>query len=219
VMLAAYPDVFAGGAVIAGLPFASANTLPEALERMRGSGGPTKKGLARLAAAAADHAGPWPTLSVWHGTGDHVVVPANADAIVAQWRGLHGVPDAPERVETIDGHIRRVWIDSAGREVIEQYVVAGMGHGVPLDTRGAAGCGVAGPHMLEANICSTRRIAHSWGLTGEGAVRPAARPVPVIASSPPAFEREFVTPARSVQAKSNVATVIEDALRAAGLMR
>ncbi len=74
-------------------------------------------------------------------------------------------------------------------------------------------------HMLEANICSTRRIAHSWGLTGEGAVRPAARPVPAIATSPPAFERESVAPARSVQAKSNVATVIEDALRAAGLMR
>ncbi|MDP1910436.1 MAG: PHB depolymerase family esterase, partial [Hyphomicrobium sp.] len=34
VMLATYPDLFAGGAVIAGLPFASARTLPEALERM-----------------------------------------------------------------------------------------------------------------------------------------------------------------------------------------
>ena len=36
VMLATYPDVFAGGAVIAGLPFGTAHSVPEAFDRMRG---------------------------------------------------------------------------------------------------------------------------------------------------------------------------------------
>ena len=53
VMLASYPDVFAGGAIIAGLPFASANTLPAALERMRGEGSPSRRELAARAGGAS----------------------------------------------------------------------------------------------------------------------------------------------------------------------
>ena len=165
VMLAAYPDLFAGGAIIAGLPFASANTLPDALERMRGTGGPPRRELADLARAAAPDRGPVPTLSVWHGTRDHIVAPANAIAIVDQWRDLHGVGDVSAKVDRVDGHRRETWRDGQGRAVIERYDIAGMGHGTPLDTRGSESCGTAGPHMLEANICSTRRIAEGWGLT------------------------------------------------------
>lgn len=39
-MLASYPEVFKGGAIIAGLPYGSAKTVPEAFDRMRGHGGP-----------------------------------------------------------------------------------------------------------------------------------------------------------------------------------
>ena len=45
VMLAAYPELFAGGAIIAGLPFAVAEGVPEALERMRGQGMPSRGAL------------------------------------------------------------------------------------------------------------------------------------------------------------------------------
>ncbi len=38
VMLATYPEISAGGAVIAGLPFRIANSVPEAFDRMRGLG-------------------------------------------------------------------------------------------------------------------------------------------------------------------------------------
>lgn len=216
VMLATYPELFAGGAVIAGLPFATANTLPEALERMRGSGGPGDRRLAAVAADASRYAGPWPTLSVWHGSADHVVVPSNADDIVGQWRGLTGVGAAPARVETVDGHVRRVWVDASGRAAIEQYVVAGIGHGVPLDTRHSDSYGAAGPHMLEAGICSTSRIAQSWGLIGDRDARPAARSIAVSERPRPAL-----APAAEPASASRpaVTAVIEDALRAAGLMR
>ena len=101
VMLATYPELFAGGAIIAGLPFASANNLPEALERMRGHGSPPRGELAERAEDAADHRKHRPTLSVWHGTRDTIVDPANAGAIVDQWRDLHGLDDATGVVEIV----------------------------------------------------------------------------------------------------------------------
>ncbi|WP_240913879.1 PHB depolymerase family esterase [Sphingomonas sp. HDW15A] len=167
VMLASYPELFAGGAIIAGLPFASANSLPEALERMRGHGFPSGPELCRRAKAAADTRVEPPTLSVWHGTNDNIVDPINATAIVKQWRDLHGCGEITGRVETVAGHRRETWSDSNGRTIIERYDVRGMGHGTPLDTRGHDACGTTGPHMLQANICSTRKIASSWGLVGE----------------------------------------------------
>ena len=206
VMLSAYPELFAGGAIIAGLPFASANTLPEALERMRGQGGPPRGVLAARAKAAAHHRGSGPTLSVWHGTRDTMVDAANAVAIVDQWRDLHGLGSAVATVETVDGHRREVWRDSKGRDFIEKYDVQGMGHGTPIDTRGAEACGNAGPHMLEANICSTRRIAAFWGLTAPVTAHKRKATYPPKTSVPPSLP-------------GGVGAVIEDALRAAGLMR
>ena len=69
--------------------------------------------------------------------------------------------------ETVDGHRRDVWRDAAGREVIERYTIRGLGHGTPLGTGGDDGNGAAGPHMLEAGINSTRRIASFWGIVGQ----------------------------------------------------
>ena len=214
VMLAAYPEVFAGGAVIAGLPFATANTVPEALERMRGQGGPANARLADLVTRASDHRGPWPTLSVWHGTGDSTVDPVNAEAIVDQWRSLHGV-EGPGSRETVDGYPRRVWRDPDGREVIEKYDIAGMGHGTPLDPGGEGECGVAGAYMLDARICSTSHIARFWGLLGDESRKAAPRPAPSPSAPLPSARRD---PAASAD-QGGIAAVIENALRSAGLMR
>ena len=220
VMLAAYPDLFAGGAIIAGLPFGVAEGVPQALERMRGQGFPSRRALASKIANATDHDGPWPTLSVWHGTADTLVVSANAGVIVDQWRDRIGLGAAEGELDTVDGHQRTTWRDRSGRAMIERYDIAGMGHGTPLATRGSAACGVAGPHMLEAGICSTSRVAGSWGLTGKtatraaqrDAARPAAVPALKLATKPRA------RPAARPRA-TGVGAVIEDALRAAGLMR
>ena len=212
VMLACYPELFAGGAVIAGLPFASANTLPEALERMRGQGAPPRRELAARAMAAADHRSPTPTLSVWHGTHDSTVNRSNATAIVDQWRDVHGLGTTGGVVEVVDGHRREAWSDTQGGVVIERYDVHGMGHGTPLDTRGSDSCGVAGPHMLEAGICSTRRLANFWGLVSTAPGQREAVPPPYDA------ELKRLRPTTAA-GNSGPGAVIEDALRAAGLMR
>lgn len=209
VMLATYPELFAGGAIIAGLPFATADTLPEALERMRGSGEVSARQLGDRARKAAPQPDRLPSLSVWHGTADHIVHPANATAIVDQWRDLYGLSETDATVDRIDGHRRETWRDGEGRAVITRYDIAGMGHGTPLDTHGSDGCGKPGPHMLDAGICSTRRIAESWGLTGT-----VAR-----ADKPRLVEVESAPRAMPTPRMTGVGGVIEDALRAAGLMR
>lgn len=215
VMLATYPELFAGGAIIAGIPFASANTLPEALARMRGQGSPGRSQLAARARASLNDFGPLPTLSVWHGTHDTIVDSQNADWIVEQWRDVHGLGAATGTVERVGQHRREVWRDGHGREVIERYDIRGMGHGTPLATGTGAGCGVAGPHMLEANICSTRRIASFWGLVVASA--PSQARLGTI-QQPAARHKGRPNPG-IIKPASTVGSIIEDALRSAGLMR
>ena len=164
VMLATYPEVFGGGAIIAGLPYGTATTIPEAFDRMRGHGGPSEGHLQDLLHDASPYNGPWPTVSVWHGSSDQTVASVNADAIVGQWRAVHGLSSSPSRSELVAGHTRQVWCDGRGRAVIENYQIAGMGHGTPLATSGDAGLGVAGPFMLDIGISSTKQIASFWGI-------------------------------------------------------
>src|SRR5206468_8709093 len=73
VMLATYPDVFAGGAVIAGLPFGIAGNVREALSGMMASPSRPANELGDLVRNASTHKGPWPKLSVWHGSADRTV--------------------------------------------------------------------------------------------------------------------------------------------------
>jgi poly(hydroxyalkanoate) depolymerase family esterase len=165
VMLATYPEVFAGGAIIAGLPYRSATNMMEAVVRMSGFGGPSDGKLDSLVRGASEFAGPWPTISVWHGGSDTTVDSSNADSIVRQWQKIHKVEGEPTRVETVDGFPRKVWCDADGRVVIEEYIIGGMGHGTPISAEGSEGLGEEGRYMLEVGISSTRHIAEFWRLT------------------------------------------------------
>ncbi|MCE9684370.1 extracellular catalytic domain type 1 short-chain-length polyhydroxyalkanoate depolymerase [Halomonas alkalisoli] len=165
VMLATYPEIFAGGAIIAGLPYGGADTLPEALLRMKGLGYPTAQQLETRLRNASTHEGPWPILSVWHGSGDRTVNASNANAILGQWRGIHDLEKRPSSTNIVNGYPRRVWSNAEGRELIEEYSITGMGHGTPLKTYGKNSYGSRGDYMLEVNISSTRHIADFWGLS------------------------------------------------------
>lgn len=207
-MLATYPEVFAGGAIIAGLPYGSATSVPQALERMRGQGHSSPEDLANLVRKASSHQGPWPTLSVWHGSVDRTVAVINADLMVEQWRLVKELKAVPARTEVVDGHQHRVWLDNDGRVAIEQYRIAGMGHGTPLRLQGYRSCGNAGAFMLDCGISSTWHIANGWGLIQAEIANEAVTEPPFVAEHP----EQKMGKTTSVQA------TIEEALRAAGLM-
>ena len=205
VMLATYPEVFAGGAIIAGLPFGTANSIPTAFDRMRGHGGPSEARLQQLLRAASPHTGPWPKISVWHGSSDQIVVASNADDIIGQWRSIHGIHDGtPPSTTVVDGHSRRVWKDNSGRDVIEQYHIKGMGHGTPLAPNGV---GAPGPFMIDAGISSTQRIAQFWQIADPRVELPILQ------------RRERVTASTKPARTEGIAKTIEDALKSAGLLR
>ncbi len=208
-MLACYPEVFAGGAIIAGLPYAAASTVPQAFDRMRGQGLPGTGSLQASLRAASRHKGTWPTISVWQGTGDNTVVPENAAAIIAQWRGVHAVPEQPSQVETLDRHLRSVWRDDRGMEAIELYKISGMGHGTPIDT--SSGYGRAAPFMLDVGISSTVQIARTWGLAASFERRDHPH-------TSPSAERT-VTQQPPSGGGNSIQSIIENALRSAGLMK
>jgi poly(hydroxyalkanoate) depolymerase family esterase len=166
-MLSLYPEVFAGGAVIAGVPFGCATDLGEAQDCMDPGRdlSPLQWGnLVRDARGTAP--GKWPIVSIWHGDADDTVNIMNAGELVDQWTDVHGIDREPDRQSTVNGHTRRVYVDDAGTARVEIYVITDMAHGTPVDPGGASGepCGVAGSYILDARICSSRNIARFWGL-------------------------------------------------------
>ena len=226
IMLATYPELFAGGAIIAGLPYGAAASVPEAFARMRGEGYPDDKSLGALIRSASDHAGPWPTISVWQGDADQTVHASNADRIIAQWQAVHGSDASDVETRIVDGSRQRLWRDPDGRIAVEAYEVIGMGHGTPLAVSGPGACGVASPYMLDAGISSTRHIAAFWRLAEEGAAMPveveAGLDIAPTARGPdpiPFPLRNDANQFRQASGRVNVGAIIEQALRRAGIMR
>jgi feruloyl esterase len=235
VMLAAYPDAFAAGAVIAGLPYGTATNVNEAFESMfklRPRSAPAWGDLVR---GASSHRGPWPRLSVWHGSADPVVKPENADEIVKQWTDVHGLDEVATQTEIVDGYPRQVWRNRAGDAMIESYTISSMAHGTPLATGGAdEHCGIPGAFLLEVGISSSYHIAKFWGLTGHPRRAAAKRsksarlaPAPAHGLLPGATlagAREpaggAAQPSGALHARAiDVHEVITKALRAAGLWK
>jgi poly(hydroxyalkanoate) depolymerase family esterase len=166
VMLANYPELFAGGAIIAGLPFGVASNVREALRGMRSSPARPAHELGDLVRNAAHHKGRWPRISVWHGSADRTVNPGNANEIVKQWLDVHDLPPAPMSEGTVDGHPHQIWWDGEGETIVESYTITDMAHGTPLgvadnDER----YGVQGAFLIEAGISSSYHIAKFFGLT------------------------------------------------------
>ncbi len=166
VMLATYPEVFAGGAIIAGLPYGVASNMREALNGMFQSPSRPASELGDLVRNASHHKGPWPKLSVWHGSADRTVNPANANEIVKQWLDLHHLPSAPMSQATVDGYPHQVWWNENGETVVESYTITDMAHGTPLGTAdNDERYGAQGAFLIEAGISSSYHIANFFGLT------------------------------------------------------
>ena len=149
VMLATYPEVFAAGAIIAGLPYGGAVNTQEALRGMFQAPPRSSGDLGNLVREASPNTTVWPKLSVWHGSADRTVKPSNAGEIIKQWLDIHGLPIAPMSEQIVDGHPRQVWWNAEGSTVVESYTITDMAHGTPLSRLEG---GVPGPYMIDADL-------------------------------------------------------------------
>lgn len=233
VMLATWPELFAGGAVIAGLPYGSAGSLPEALAAMGRSEVEAAMVSGDPVRAATAHRGNWPPISIWHGQDDTIVQPAAGEALARQWTDLHGIVGDPVAARTPAGRDFLVWL-SGGEPVVELHRIPGMGHGVPLQTGGPDGSGTAGPHMFEVGVSSSLEIALGWGIAEQRRLSEGPSPAEEAPSRVSGkAERRNAEPAHRPAHRpahqpghppaggvgNDVRAVIENALRAAGLMK
>ncbi|CAB3810560.1 hypothetical protein LMG28614_07302 [Paraburkholderia ultramafica] len=181
VMLATYPEIFAGGGVIAGIPDGCAKTSDEATQQCgvslshQAASVPVKDltpqqwgDLVRNALVTSDpnFKGPFPRVSIWQGTADDTVNPQDETALIRQWTNLLGVSQTPQVDETIKGHTRhQVFQDNNGKAMVEAFFVQGMNHGTPIDPGpGDDQCGKPAPFVLSAGICSSFFISKFWGI-------------------------------------------------------
>jgi hypothetical protein len=192
--------------------------LRDALLEMHHSTARPPEELGDMVRRASQHTGPWPRLSVWHGSADRTVHPANADEIVKQWLDLHQLPPAPMSQGVVDGYPREVWWNADGETVVESYNITNMAHGTPLgvadnDQR----YGTGGAFLIEAGISSSFHIAKFFGLTSwirerkaPPAESPSARLIPPVAPAPAATPKQNVArmmrPAKAIETPAEPAS-------------
>lgn len=172
VMLATYPDVFKGGAVVAGIPYRCATSSSNAFGCQNGTDlSPSAWG--DKVRAASSHTGPWPKVSVWQGSSDTTVQPVNMTEIMEQWTNVHGTDAVADVEDTVKGYPHKAYRNSSGATVVETYAITGMAHGTPIDPGTAADqCGTAASYILDVNICSSYFIARWFGLDNTDAQAP-----------------------------------------------
>jgi poly(3-hydroxybutyrate) depolymerase len=115
---------------------------------------------------ARDHAGNdsrAPRLSVWHGSEDSIVAPINVRELIEQWTALLAIdaePDANVRLGSGGLITRRAFVDTHGRVLLEEYLIDGMEHGIPI----SAACGAPAEFSIDVDFCGTEHVGQFWGL-------------------------------------------------------
>ena len=179
IMMATYPELFAGGGVIGAVPFGCASSGIEFPRCLLGGDAsadqPDPVALGnRVRAVNRAYRGPWPRVSIWHGTEDQVSRPINGELIRLQWLNVHGLGVNPSERARLGPYPRDLYRNARGEVAVEFITLTGIGHSTPVDS--AHGCGHGdmgvGNFITDIGICSSEVLAEFWGL------RPASAQAP-----------------------------------------
>lgn len=153
-LLLQYPERFQAGAVFAGIPFPCADELVKAISCMK-SGASANSLQLPAALTAAKH---WPNLLVMTGSDDSVVNPKNALQMAEQWAGLIGASSSLSFSVAADVKGQR-W--QQGAQQVELLTIAGMGHGIAVNSDVANG-GSPAPYVLAAPLSAAQYVMTNW---------------------------------------------------------
>lgn len=192
-MLAAYPDVFAAGATMAGLPAGCASTIGDSGSCQGGADKSAAQWASLVRSAAPSGTTKWPRVAVWNGDADYTVNAKNLTELMEQWTEVNGVDAQADATSAVGRATRREYRDASGRTRVETWTVSGMGHGTAVAP--SQGCGSTGAFVLDVGVCSTEWSVRFFGLD-DGALPPpavvdagvtvdAGTPVVVDAGTPP----------------------------------
>ncbi len=165
VMLATYPDLFAGGAIMAGVPYGCAADML-AGQTCLGGVDKTPKAWGDLARKGfGGHKGPWPVVALFHGDKDGLVSAVNLTELTEQWTAASGADAKADKTSTVSGHTRKAYTDGKGRTVVVSYLVSGMGHALPVDPGSKASQGgEVGTFYHDADLWGPWEAARLWGI-------------------------------------------------------
>ena len=137
VLLGTYPDVFKGGAVFAGVPFACfAGT--SGWNSACADGTITKTGAQwgdLVRAAYPSYAGYRPRVQLWHGTADDTLDYKNFGEEIKQWTNVLGVSETPSSTESNQpqaGFTRTRYKDASGIARVEAVSEANQPHSLTM---------------------------------------------------------------------------------------
>ncbi|TVQ35937.1 MAG: polyhydroxybutyrate depolymerase [Geminicoccaceae bacterium] len=187
VLLANHPDRFAGGAVIAGVPFDCNRptwmTWPIwwSLRMLWGEAAaasyacglfgqtPLDRSAEAWATAVLGVAGEaperWPLVSIWHGDADEVVHPRNRHELIEQWTHVQGLAAIPDDAGARGPAQREIFRAEDGSARVEAWRLPDLGHALPIHADAAPlACGVSGPYIDDVGLCAVHEIARFWQL-------------------------------------------------------
>lgn len=206
VMLATYPDVFAGGAINAGGAYACATSLLEASNCQRGQVSKTPQQWGELVRnGSGGYGGPWPRVIAFHGASDATVAPADLQQAVDQWTNVLGIDGTADVSETFRTATHKVYKNAAGRAMVETFLIANTGHALTVDPgTGVDQGGTTGAFAEDHDIYSSYYAAKFWGLLDGGGTPGDSTPPSVSLTSPASGAQVSGTIAVTFDASDNV---------------
>lgn len=162
-LIATYPGLFAGVAIVAGMPFGTARDAVSALRAMKSGTAPPPGGWGSPVKAVSPAQRVWPPVSIWQGTEDRVVKSVNAKACVAQWLEVAGIPEEVRRTVVQPWGTLVRW-EQDGRSRVLLYMLQGFGHGLPVRGLGKGQGRKLDPYVLDAGISAPAELMRLWGL-------------------------------------------------------
>jgi poly(hydroxyalkanoate) depolymerase family esterase len=170
VMIATYPELFDGGAVMAGVPYGAADNLASGFQAMGGLIDLSPEEWAeKVIAQNPEYSATYPRVAVFHGVDDPSVKYVNAGELVEQWTWLHGIdPAAAAVVDTFEGNpnvASATFADSTGAAMIIRYDITGLGHAIAVDPGdGPAQGGETGTYAKDVDFFSSYWTAKFFGI-------------------------------------------------------
>lgn len=170
VMLAAYPEVFNKGAIIAGIPYKASSSASTASFAM---GGYIVKTPAQWGTLVRNenpsYTGPFPDVAIFHGSADLTVNIINAAELIDQWTDLNSADQTADATNSaFQGNTsveQKIYTNNLNNPVVYYYKITGMGHGISVNT---GPCprqgGTTGTYTLEKNFHSTYWAADFFDL-------------------------------------------------------
>ena len=173
VMLATWPDLFAGGAIASGIPYRCATDVTGAFDCQNMSIHPERKKTPAqwgdlVRNAFPGFSGPRPRVFIMHGTMDFIVHSDAGIELVDQWTNVNGVDIVPEDVDTVGIAQRSRHRDANGTIVVESWRLNGMGHAFPVGQDPERTCGTVAAFFEDRDICGAFRALDFFGVTSEG---------------------------------------------------